>query len=80
MTHHLIKTFKNISLNQIYSLIFTLIASTLAWIKLIFIVGPTKNKKPYIGKYQIYALLIGYLIAIIYWLRLILAIDPLNNK
>ena len=77
---HLINTFKKISKNQYYSLFFSLIAATLAWFKLIFIIGPTKNDKPSIGKYQIYGLLMGYLIAIIYWLRLILAVDPLNNN
>jgi len=80
MTNHFIDTIKNISTNQYYSLLFSIIAATLAWFKLIFIIGPTKNNKPFIGKYQIYGLLMGYLIAIIYWLRLILAIDPLNNN
>lgn len=80
MTHHFINTLKNISTNQYYSLVFSFIATTLMWVKLIFIVGPIKNKKPFIGKYQIYGLFIGYLITILYWLRLILAVDPLNNN
>ena len=78
--NHIIKTFNNISINQYYSLLFSIIAATLAWLKLIFIVGPIKNNKPFIGKYQLYGLLMGYLIAIIYWFRLILAVDPLNNN
>ena len=80
MVNHLIETIKNISISQYYSLFFSLIAATLAWLKLVFIVGPKKNDKPLIGKYQIYGLLMGYLISIVYWLRLLLVIDPLNNK
>ena len=67
---HIYKTFNNISKNQWYSLIFSLIASTLVWLKLIFIISPQKNNK--IGKYQIYALM--------YWIILLLVVDPLNNK
>ena len=78
--NHIIKTINNISLNQWYSLLFTLFAATFGWLKLIFIIGPKKNKKPIIGKYQIYGLLMGYIIAITYWLRLLLIIDPLNNN
>ena len=77
---HLKKTFIKISYNQWIGLLLSLIASTLAWLKLIFIVGPQKNNKPKIGKYQIYALLIGWLITMILWSRLVLIVDPLNNK
>ena len=69
---HIYKTFNNISKNQWYSLIFSLIASTLVWLKLIFIISPQKNNKIKIGKYQIYALM--------YWIILLLVVDPLNNK
>jgi len=79
MSKHFLDTIKNVSTNQYYSLFFSLIAATLAWLKLVFVVGPKKNDKPYIGKYQIYGLLMGYLISIIYWLRLLLVVDPLNN-
>ena len=77
---HIYKTFNNISKNQWCSLIFSLIASTLVWLKLIFIISPQKNNKIKIGKYQIYALIIGCIITLIYWIRLLLVIDPLNNK
>ena len=80
MSNHFFDTFNNISTNQYYSLIFSLIAATLAWLKLVFILGRTKNKKLVIGKYQIYGLFFGYLIAIIHWLRLLLLVDPLNNS
>jgi len=77
---HIYKTFNNISKNQWYGLLFSLIASTLVWVKLIFIIGPQKNNKIKIGKYQIFALIISWFITLIYWIRLLLVIDPLNNK
>lgn len=77
--NHLKNSIKKISYNQWIGLLLSLIASTLAWLKLIFIIGPQKNNKPKIGKYQIYALLIGWLITMILWFRLVMIIDPLNN-
>jgi hypothetical protein len=76
---HLLKTFKSISINQWFGLILAIIASTLGWIKLVFIISPKKNKKPQLGRYQYYALLISWLITVILWARFIAIIDPLNN-
>ena len=80
MSLHLKETINSISINQWIGLILSLIASTLAWLKLIFIVGPSKNNKPNIGKYQLYALLIGWVITFIVWARLLAVVDPLNNN
>jgi hypothetical protein len=77
---HLLKTFKSISINQWFGLVLAIIASTLGWLKLVFIVSPKKNKKPQVGRYQYYALLISWLITAILWARFIAIIDPLNNK
>ena len=77
---HLIKTFKSISINQWLGLLLALVASTLGWLKLVFIVSPTKKKNPQLGRYQYYALLITWLITVILWGRILAIIDPLNNK
>lgn len=78
---HLLKTFKSISINQWIGLVLAIIASTLGWLKLVFIVSPPKkNKKPQVGRYQYYALLISWLITAILWARFIAIINPLNNK
>lgn len=80
VTDHLIKTFKSISVNQWLGLLLALVASTLGWLKLVFIVSPTKKKSPQLGRYQYYALLITWLITVILWGRILAIIDPLNNK
>lgn len=80
MKNHLIKTLKSISHNQWFGLCLALIGSTLAWIKLIFIISPLKNNKPKIGKYQIYALFIGWVITAFGWAKYLAIADPLNNK
>ena len=78
--NHIKKLIENIPLNQWIGLFFALIASTLAWTKLIFIISPLKGNKPKVGKYQIYALLIGWVITFILWGRLLAVIDPLKNN
>lgn len=80
ITKHLLKTFQSISLNQWFGLVLAIIASTLGWLKLVFLVSPKKNKNPELGRYQYYALLIGWLITIILWARIIAIVDPLNNE
>ena len=79
---HLIKTFKSISINQWIGLLLAIVASTLGWLKLVFILSPPpkKNEKPQIGRYQYYALFISWLITVIAWGRIIAIVDPLNNK
>tara|TARA_B100000674_G_C37750922_1_gene873358 strand:- start:125 stop:388 length:264 start_codon:yes stop_codon:yes gene_type:complete len=80
MNKHLIDTFNSISHNQWLGLFLAIIGSTLAWIKLIFIISPLKKNKPKIGKYQIYALFIGWLITTFGWAKYLAIADPLNNK
>ena len=80
MYTHLLNTFNSISLNQWIGLFLALVVSTLAWIKLIFIISPLKNNKPKIGKYQLYALFIGWLITTFGWAKYLAIYDPLNNK
>lgn len=80
MIEHFIKTFHSISKNQWLGLFLALIGSTLAWIKLIFIISPLKKNKPTITKYQIYALFIGWIITAFGWAKYLAIADPLNNK
>jgi hypothetical protein len=78
--NHFQKTFYAISYNQWIGLLLSLIASTLTWLKLVFIVNGSKKNSPKFGKYQIYALLIGWVITFILWGRLLAVIDPLKNN
>ena len=80
MYDHLIKTFHSISPNQWLGLFLAIIGSTLAWVKLIFIISPLKNNKPKVGKYQLYALFIGWIITSFGWAKYLAIADPLNNK
>ena len=80
MIAHFIKTFDSISMNQWLGYFLALIGSTLAWIKLIFIISPLKKNKPTITKYQIYALFIGWVITTFGWAKYLAIADPLNNK
>tara|TARA_B110000858_G_C17382897_1_gene284585 strand:+ start:115 stop:363 length:249 start_codon:yes stop_codon:yes gene_type:complete len=80
MYQHLSNTFNSISTNQWFGLLLALLASSLAWVKLIFIISPLKNNKPNIGKYQIYALFISWIITVISWAKYLAIVDPINNK
>ena len=79
--NHIKKWIENIPLNQWIGLFFALIASTLAWTKLIFIISPLKGNKPKVGRYQIYALLIGWVITVFGWSKLVSVVgnDSMNN-
>jgi len=81
MVNHLYKTYNSISKNQWFGLMLAIIGSTLAWIKLIFIVNPVKkNKIMNVNRYQIYALFIGWLITTFGWAKYLAIVDPINNK
>ena len=80
MNEHISKTINSISQNQWLGLFLALIGSTLAWVKLIFIISPLKKNKPKVSKYQIYALFIGWVITTFGWAKYLAIADPLNNK
>lgn len=77
---HLKNTFSSVSKNQWFGLVIAVIGSTLAWIKLVFLISPLKGKKIIITKYQYYALFIGWIITTFGWLKVLALVDPLNNK
>ena len=76
---HIKKSFKSISRNQWIGLVIAIIGSTLAWVKLVFIVNPAKNNKIKITRFQYYALFIGWVITSFGWMKLLALVDPLNN-
>ena len=64
---------KNINKKQWLGLFFGIIIAILIWLKLVFIINPSKNynEEIKIGKYQWLGLWISILISIISWLKLV---------